>query len=861
MEQRSFYIQKCGVIAAVLLPGLFNILQAQTFIVNDSPVIKGTTVVIPGKEYKRSGFHNFFWGKHYREEWCTAIRVKNFYAEMTAGGLTPVKEGGGRQSKNLRLKNKNGKEYVLRSVNKDFGRGLSENVKGTFINHIAKDQVSIDHPYAAYTITPMIAAAGIYHTQPEIVFVPKQPALGDYNDEYGDQLYLLEIRPDENQEDADNLGNSKNVIGSEKLMEKIYGDNDNHVDQLAFVRARLFDMFIGDWGRHAANWRWAEFDREDKQTIYKPVPRDRDQAYSKIDGLYPDLVSSLPGLHHLRGFDYSIKNIGGWNFAGRPLDRMFLNGLSLDEWTEQAKELQLVLTDSLIENSIRLMPPEMFDISGTEIINKLKSRRDKLDEYASDYYYYLAKKVAIPGSDKRELIHINVLPENKIAIDIFKINKEGVQAEIPYYARTFKSKETQEIRIYGLDKKDTVRVTGEKKSRTKIRVIDPGAEDDVMIQQKGNKVKGINFYNGAKFEMDTLWRKKTRISIIPAFTPPEYKVYNADPLDLFPRTGLKICAAIAFTPQPWRKEEYQSVHSVNALYGFLRTAFNIGYVGRMGRAVGKSDLLFKLRLDAPAVENYFGTGNNTTRSVKTLNYYRTFSQRMYAGIGLQRNFKKIHHAEISLVYQTVKYLKSGSHYISDLLLLDPSVFNRKQFGGFEAGYTYDQTNGSIYPRNGFVFNFGGGALRNLSDTGSTFAKLNSWAVIHLPISKKFTFAVRAGGRTLFGNPDFYHLNRMGGHSEIRGFERERFYGKSLLYTNIELRWLTGTTNYFFNGRLGLFGFYDNGRVWMPHEKSSLWHDAYGMGLILIPYNKVAVTASYGLSTEGSNVSIRAELAF
>ena len=50
---------------------------------------------------------------------------------------------------------------------------------GTFISRIAKDQVSMGHPFAAYTITPMAEAAGIYHTRPGIVFVPKQNALNN----------------------------------------------------------------------------------------------------------------------------------------------------------------------------------------------------------------------------------------------------------------------------------------------------------------------------------------------------------------------------------------------------------------------------------------------------------------------------------------------------------------------------------------------------------------------------------------------------------------------------------------------------------------------------------------------------------
>jgi hypothetical protein len=237
-----------------LIIGICTSLYSQTSLVKDSVFIKGTTVVIPGKEYKRSGWHNIFWGKHYRKEWNTAFRTENFYMDRVLGGLTPIKEGDGRQAKSLRLKDESGKEFVLRSVNKDFGKVL-KGMDGTFISKIAKDQGSFGHPYTAITITPMAKALGIYHTLPEIVFVPKQTSLKEFSEEYGDQLYLFEERPDGDQRESDNFGNAKNVISSRKLMEKTYEDNDNRVDQVAFVRARLFDMVIGDWGRHPDNWR------------------------------------------------------------------------------------------------------------------------------------------------------------------------------------------------------------------------------------------------------------------------------------------------------------------------------------------------------------------------------------------------------------------------------------------------------------------------------------------------------------------------------------------------------------------------------------------------------------------------------
>ena len=844
----------------MLFAATCNTLNSQTYIVTDSPWVKGTTVVIPGKEYNRSAWHNFFWGEHYRKEWNTAFRVRNFYLDSTLEGLMPSQEGGGRQSKTLRLRDKNSKDYVLRSVNKDFSRALN-NMDGTFIARVTKDQVSMGHPYAAYTITPMIQAAGIYHTIPEIVFVPKQKALGSFNDEYGDQLYLFEQRADESQEDADNFGNAKNVIGSEKLFEKLWDENDNYIDQPAFAKARLFDMFIGDWGRHPDNWRWAEFDLG-QQTIYRPVPRDRDQAYTKIDGLWPNLAGGYHKFRHLQGFNYSIKKVGAWNYPGRTLDYRFINELQLEDWVAQAKDLQGELTDSLIESSIRRMPPELFKISGETIIAKLKSRRDDLQRYAKEYYEYLARTVTILGSEKTEKIEIEVLPGRKVDIDVFKINKHGNIIDTPYYSRRFNAKETKDIYLYGLGKKDIISLKGgENKNKIKVHIIDPQDKDSVYVQGDNRRINHIKFFRGEKFEYDTIRDEKMNIDIVPIITPAVYSVFERDPQDLLPRTGIKVKAGVVLTPQPWRKKQYQIVHSLHAFYGFLRQSFNVGYVGRYGYTFGKWDLIVKGRMDNPAVENFYGLGNNTEVDNSGRNFYRTESSRVYAGIGVDRNINDMHRVEMTMVYQSVKYKEMPGHFISNGVHMDPSIYDRKHFAGIEANYIYDRTKGNICPLRGFIVNFGGGFLRNLSDTGYSVAKLNSTIATFVPLSKKFTLAMRAGGATAFGKPDFYHLNRMGGNMQVRGYARERFYGKSLAFANTEIRWITNTKNYFFNGRAGLVGFYDIGRVWMPDEKSDKWHPGYGGGVVIIPFNKITLSAMYGQSTEGYHILFLASLFF
>ena len=50
----------------------------------------------------------------------------------------------------------------------------------------------------------------------------------------------------------------------------------------AFLKARLFDMMIGDWDRHRRQWRWAKFER---RAGWQPIPEDRDTAFSRYEGV------------------------------------------------------------------------------------------------------------------------------------------------------------------------------------------------------------------------------------------------------------------------------------------------------------------------------------------------------------------------------------------------------------------------------------------------------------------------------------------------------------------------------------------------------------------------------------------------
>ena len=67
-----------------------------------------TVVVVPGARYRASWPFRVFFGGSWRDDWITAIRVRKLDLSTFDGGLTPVRRGGGMQTKSLRLKSANG---------------------------------------------------------------------------------------------------------------------------------------------------------------------------------------------------------------------------------------------------------------------------------------------------------------------------------------------------------------------------------------------------------------------------------------------------------------------------------------------------------------------------------------------------------------------------------------------------------------------------------------------------------------------------------------------------------------------------------------------------------------------------------
>ena len=430
---------------------------------SDTPSVK-TVTMAAGKQFKASAWKQLWWGKHWRPEWLVPVTFNVFDIDTTAGGLTPLKRGGGHQTKSLRLSSKDGREYILRTIDKDLDLLIPEDLKGSFINDVVNDQISTAHPYGPLAISSLAGSIGCLHTNPVFVFVPDEPKLGEFRTTFANKLCLFEERPSGDGWENTPLTNyATDVVNTEKLYEKLLADNDRQVNQKDFLKVRFLDMIVNDWDRHPDQWVWTGYKKNGK-TSFTPFARDRDQAFSKTDGVFLFFLSRPWMLRSVRNMDGNIKDIAGVNLAGVSLDKNFTNELTKEDWLNTIQLVKQSLTDAEIHKSLLLMPKSIYDMSGAFLEKKLKQRRDNMDDYGMRYYRIINKQITLAGSDKKEIYTINKIDNNTTEITIQKSGKKETGSDTLFY-RKFTHDLTKEINIYGLGEDDRFVYKGQEKTR------------------------------------------------------------------------------------------------------------------------------------------------------------------------------------------------------------------------------------------------------------------------------------------------------------------------------------------------------------------------------------------------------------
>jgi hypothetical protein len=400
-------------------------------------------------------------GKNYRHIWSTPVKMKMLDITTEKGGLKPTELGGGFQTKSLRLKDKKGIEWVLRTVDKDVEKAVPVWLRKTFAQDLVQDMISAGHPYAPLTVAHIAKALHIAAPDPELLFVPDDPAFKEHRKIFANTICMLE-KSNPTLDDSD----SKSTDG---LYEKLKESSENFVDDTTLLKARLLDMLIADWDRHADQWKWGIKSQEGKN-MYYPIPRDRDQAFFLSTGLLVKVVR-LFTLKHFVGFTDNNKKLIKLNNKSYAFDKKLLNKLDEADWKRIISAFQRTVNDELLAAAINKMPAEVVNKNGDIILNKLKKRRDGLMEYGMRYYAFINNEVEINGTEEADIAKISSNGKNLI------LSLQNQKSAKPYFTRSFDPGETKKISLKLFDGADQFIVDNNVSSPIKV-ILDTGKGND-----------------------------------------------------------------------------------------------------------------------------------------------------------------------------------------------------------------------------------------------------------------------------------------------------------------------------------------------------------------------------------------------
>jgi hypothetical protein len=750
--------------------------------------LTGATVV-PDARYGAGWLYRFFFGSQWREAWTVPIEAPVLDLDSFDGGLQPDRRGGGLQTINVHFKSANGRSWVFRSMDKDPKRVLDPDTRESVIGDIYQDLTSTAHPCAAMVVAPLLEAVGVLHATPQLAVLPHDPRLSPFGSELGGMLGLMEERLERL------LPGVEREADTESLVERLDRRGDEQVDARAYLRARLVDILVGDWDRHVDQWRWVLY-REGGARVWRPVPRDRDQAFSRFDAIVPAIGQYYT--KQLASFRTDYPSIEKLTYSGRFTDRRFLVPLERRDWDEVTSDVKSKITDAAISDAVHRLPPAMLRQGGDELERDLRARRDHLADASREFYELLADRV-----DVRD-------PEDSGPIEVKRV-AAGVEVAIrrgqeTIFRRIFLPGETSEIRLYAPQ--------GEGRP-----VIDPAASEAIPVRVAAIRVPPLEPTRDWGHDLlffPQLSYDGTRGLVFGARGLLTRYAFELDPFS----SQMNFSAAYATTVQRPRLEYSADLRTHSPVRGLV-------YLGYSGMDSGQ----------------FYGIGNETTKTNSTPNFYDLRQEKLIGTALAEVPLLGPLRVRAGLLLESVHTRNEGV-----IAALQPYGTGWMTLPAGELGLVLDTRAGVLTAQRGFKLLATVRYSPAWIDNEHAFTKLRGEAVAALGahVLTDVLLDLRVSGERNWGQYPFFDAAYIGGVAFrsgldlsapfggglLRGYDLNRFGGDSSVVGNAELRIALGKANVFLPLRYGVAGLGDLGRVFVAGESSSRWHSGVGGGLWL-----------------------------
>ncbi len=773
-----------------------------------------TRTVAPGGRYEAGWLSRLVLGEQWRDLWTTPIEVPVLNLQTFDGGLRPQRRGGGLQTTNLRLKSGAGRTWVFRSVDKDATGLLDPETRASVLGDIVQDLTSTVHPGAALVVAPLLEATGVLHAEPQLAIMPDDPALGEFRQSFAGMLGLLEQRIESDIEGAEKVADTLD------LFVRLENRTDEEVDSRSYLRARLLDVLVGDWDRHLDQWRWVRF-AEGGKHLWRPVPRDRDQAFSRFGGLIPALAEYYT--KQLASFHEKYPAMEKLTFSGRFTDRRFLVWLEKQDWESATAEIVAKLTDAVISDAVRHLPAAMYAKGGGELERALRARRDGLAQASREYYRVLSGEVDLRAAEGE-------------TITARRDASGTVEVITPRFRRTFLPDETSELRLY-TPRGGRVLVEGSD-GGIEVRTVPADPRDLEPIRERYEPFRD---WGQDLLFFPLLSYDSTRGVVPGARAQLTRYAFGLDPFS---------------SQQNFAASWATAVNRPRLEYGAdLRTRSPLG-------------VLVHLLYSGIDLVNFFGSGNNSVRDpvLASAGFYNVRQEQVVAFPALRATIAGPLRAHAGVLLKHVSSVPNGANAASGLYGSAGMTL-----GSGEVGLTLDTVSGALTARRGFSLRIIARHTPTVFDSTSAFTKARAVAAgafggklltdlfldLQLSAEKNWGRYPFFESAFLGGGPVSWPLTLTGASigSTLRGYDSNRFAGDAAVAGNLELRAALGKFIALLPFRYGVMGIADVGRVFLAGETSSRWHTGVGGGAWLAVS---AAAQTFQLTTSFNALFVRSD---
>jgi hypothetical protein len=332
--------------------------------------------------------------------------------------------------------------------------------------------------------------------------------------------------------------------------------------------------------------------------------------------------------------------------------------------------------------------------------------------------------------------------------------------------------------------------------------------------------------------------------------------------------GFGVTAGVHLTQQKFGKQDFSAQHTIKGRITAEDIAI-IDYKARFRHVVSKWDVeIGGIIANNNDFTFFYGLGNNTVKDdvLDSEGFYDTRYETFGGYVGVAREFWR------------KSSIRFGANYENNSTIIDPGTIlavplapGERPIPGIDdanlieaiAEIDIDFRDRADLPEQGVrMYLKHQSGINSSENDGKGYGITRGFIERYgsLRMRNPWTLGFRLGGSRSYGEEviPFYKRVFLGQQNGLRGYEENRFAGKSTIYLDTELRiQLAQFKTSIVPMKIGIKAFYDLGRVYTDRDigiDDGGTHSGYGFGFYLVPLKQsFAINVSAGFSEEESGL--------